>query len=774
MKKKKSLKIGTKLVLLSVSILAVVMLGGFSFIILNSMNTAESNENQMIGNLAEKNAAMMVAELEVSIGSARTLAQSMQGYSGLEAQSRRDIYNNLMNNFISDNPQYLGVWTCWEPNALDNMDSQYKNSPDSDETGRFIPYWYWDEGKVSFDLLVDYDKEGDGDYYLLAKNSGQETILEPYEYEVGGKTLLLTSVVVPIKDKSGKVLGVTGIDLSLEGLQNMSLDKGDYNSSEIYMLSNNGTYVIHSDQAAIGTDINERLGGEAANALAAVKEGANHSFDSIMEDGKEMRNVFVPMTIGNTATPWSTGVAVDTEEIMASTVQVVILLVGVELILILIISLALVLITRKIITKPLKKTANFAKALASGDLDQLVEIKSQDEIGQLTSLLDKDVRSAFKNIEQARQISDKKSRYQSELVSKLLENLERLSRGELYCDMTVTPSDDDTRDVYELFSQISENLHTSINAIKGYIKEMTYILGNLAKGDFSEEVVAEYQGDFITLKDSINEIIVNINGVFSEIITAADQVASGTSQVSDGSQEISQGAAEQASAIEELTASVTQLAAQTKQNAVNANEANKIALLAKDDADNGNEQMKTMQGAMAKINESSENISKIIKVIDDIAFQTNILALNAAVEAARAGVHGKGFAVVAEEVRNLAARSANAAKETTALIEGSMQKVEVGSAIANKTADALGSIVKGVEKAASLVSEIAAASNEQASGIAQIDQGIAQTSQVVQTNSATAEEAAAASEELSSQAEMLKSMIAKFKLKGNDVSNPQE
>ena len=298
------------------------------------------------------------------------------------------------------------------------------------------------------------------------------------------------------------------------------------------------------------------------------------------------------------------------------------------------------------------------------------------------------------------------------------------------------------------------------------IYKVVQAANSIAEGNLDVVVEVNSTDEIGILSRAFNKMTDNMNYALSNIWSASEQVASGSKQVSDSSMVLSQGAAEQASSIEELTASLEEISAQTKQNADYAGEANDIAEDARNKAISGHEQMQELVAAIDEINKSSANISDIIQMIDEIAFQTNILALNAAIEAARAGQYGKGFAVVADEVRNLAVRSAQAAKETTEMIETSKQKAEDGTKIAAETSEALDEIVNRISEVAKLVDNIATASSEQALAIAQVNEGVVQVSEVTQSNSATSEEQAAASEELAGQAELLKSQVARFKLKG--------
>ena len=302
------------------------------------------------------------------------------------------------------------------------------------------------------------------------------------------------------------------------------------------------------------------------------------------------------------------------------------------------------------------------------------------------------------------------------------------------------------------------------------LKELGAAAARIADGDLVTEVKTSTGDELGDAAASFEIMRQRVHEAVSDIHNVADQVAAGSKNVSDASMGLSQGATEQAASVEELSASISEIASQTASNAENAERANALTRNCRSHAEQGNEDMKAMLDAMEEINNSSNNISKIIKVIDEIAFQTNILALNAAVEAARAGQHGKGFAVVAEEVRNLAARSAKAAKETTDMIEGSIEKVNVGRTIANKTAEVLGAIVGNVADVADIVEGIAKASNEQKLAIDQINQGVNQVSQVVQSNSATSEEAASASQQLSAQADRMRERVRHFKLSSSVVN----
>ncbi|MCD6365486.1 MAG: hypothetical protein J7M14_06380 [Planctomycetes bacterium] len=337
------------------------------------------------------------------------------------------------------------------------------------------------------------------------------------------------------------------------------------------------------------------------------------------------------------------------------------------------------------------------------------------------------------------------------------EYVDRISKGDIPEEITEAYKGD--------FNEIKNNLNQCIKALRALIVEDGgAALLAAAEKDLTKRVQREYQGAYDQMKNNINQTIDALDNALSQVSGAVAQVAGASGQISAGSQSLAQGTAEQAASLEEVTSSIEEMASMTKQNAANATEAKNLAAGATQNADKGGEAMRRMSAAIDDIKKSSDDTAKIVKTIDEIAFQTNMLALNAAVEAARAGEAGKGFAVVAEEVRNLAQRSAEAARNTAEMIDESVKNSDNGVEIAKEVGGSLEQIADGNRKVNDLIAEIAAASDEQSQGAEQITIAVSQMDQVTQSAAANAEESAAAAEELNAQAGELRNMTDQFKL----------
>ncbi len=602
-----------------VSIGTVVLIGLVTLIALVTVQATRLAHKDAMAFCHEQADAISLkveGRLETAMGTARTLASSLGELANAKKATRADA-NLMLAGALKGHPDFTGIWTLWEPNAFDGQDADFINKPSYDATGRFMPYWTHGPNGPNLEQtpLADYMTEGAGDYYLIPKRTNQETLIEPYIYKVSGKDVLMTSLVVPVRDAAGKFIGAVGVDLPLSTLaaEIAALKIGEQSYAAV--VSNQGNYIAHPKSERCGKPMLD-TDPWVQPFLADIQQGRHFKAESFSKTLNDLTyRIASPVNIGSaTTTPWTVIVTRSRAEVLAS--------------------------------------ANY------------------------------------------------------------LRNVLLILGGAVLVAVLLV--------VWWISRSISRPIRT----------------------------------------------------IASELAAGSDHVASSSSQVSKSGQALAEGASEQAASLEETSASLEELASMTKRNAEHSDSAKNLSADTRRAADTGATTMQEMSAAMRELQRTSSSVAKIVKTIDEIAFQTNILALNAAVEAARAGEAGAGFAVVADEVRSLAQRSASAARETTATIEESVRMSERSVSLSDKVTLDFTEILTKARQLDQLVAEIAIASREQSEGILQINTAVNQMDKVTQSNAASAEESAAAAEEMHSQSTVLKKCVSNLLELVNGHSGP--
>lgn len=678
-------KLVTRIVVVIALIMAVLCLT--ISMTLTSLVTKMTDDN--IGYLADKNARITTDYLNVLEEKAQSVANAMSTYSGLEPSLSKSLTKDLFTTELSDS-RVFGVYLALEPNTY------YANTPDGYS---FYAYNNIETGKVTYENYS-YKDYKDGEFYAVSKTTLKPHITEPYAWTLtNGNVVWLVTISIPLLDSKGQFIGVTNCDISTDTINNLKYDTGGYKTSYSYIITGQGNYVVNStDKTKSGKPYAET--GAKVQVLTAAKNGQRTTFEDLSQiDGATAYKTQVPLTVNGVPDTWSSAFVVDKSEVLSGVTQIVYIVIACSVAGVILLAFFAALFLRRSL-KPIRSLVAMATDLEHGKLTTSIQVKTKDELGELSQIFNR-----------------------------------------------------------------------TANSLNGYIKEISEILLEISNGTLTSAVKQEYIGDYGPIKSALNEILSALNGTFININTVADQVSAGSSQVASGAQVLATGATEQASAMEQLTSTIENISRDVRRNDQSISQASEYIEQASSGVKKSNEYMGALLQAMYGINNSSSRISAIIKIIDDISFQTNILALNAAVEAARAGQAGKGFAVVAEEVRNLASKSAAAALQTSDLITESIASIKEGTRLADATSNALTTVAEKAQLVQKTNAEISEASAAQAIAISEMEKGLQQVSIVIQSVTATAEENAAASEELSSQAQILFEEARKFKTNHVDYSN---
>lgn len=689
-----------------ISKMAVYTAGIFLLTILMSAFLAarsliKANRDKLAA-VAYENAFLDGNDIENAYGKVMGFAGALRNISTLDPKEQRAAIDTALVGMLESGGGYPTAFAYFEQNTIADENGLPYSVHHKDIAYEAVVYPNEQKNGYVFEKHEDAFDNFEKEYYMQIKETRQPYVMDPYIYELMGKNIMMISIIAPILDADGNFLGVTGVDVGLENMQEELLVSTDYKTAHLTALAADGTILMDSaDAQKVGMsakDAGYETLMEDAQKVYAMQEGEYQNSRYLIKSGKNFgtgkrgMTVTIPLTIGGKA-KWSLHMAVNSSEfnwaIIESTGKLTFIVVVFGILLLFSVNRII-----KSFLEPIQTITDGAAKLEAGDLNIHIDISSDDELGRLS----------------------------------------------------------------QAFNHISTTM-------SNYVKDISEQLSKMAENHMDIAITQDYIGDFIPIQASIEKISQSLNDTLHEIVLSADEVAASSENVSSGAQVLSDGAAEQAAAIDELAASIDSLSKDVAANANDAQTANTAVTQVSASIAQSNKEMDDLTEAMAKINASSEEIEKIVKTIEDIAEQTNLLSLNASIEAARAGEAGKGFAVVANQIRELAAKSAEAVNQTADLIRTSQNAVENGMGIAEHTADSLVAVVNGAKEVLCSMEKISNASQNQKSVLEQLTRHVDAISGVVQSNSSAAKGSADTSAELSAQSKRLHELVSKFHLK---------
>ena len=737
-------------VLFAVS-MAGLIAGGIALMYQTAGTEAQERARALVASYSQMASGQLGGIVNMTQGVGAAIEGAIQG-----PVIDRDQLGRIVTQAIEARPTLMGMTLAFEPNQPDGRDAEFIGHAYSDQAGRFVPYFARPNGELIVEQLDMSPEAGTGDWYDLPIKENRNTLVPPYSYTVGGKTVLMTTVSVVIR-KNEKPIGILTSDLTLDTIAGVIGQLKPFGVGTVQIISNNGLWIVNPDPALAGTAV-------APDVAAALQDTARmeQGMAYADADGVQQFAVTTQMQFPGVPEQWTMIMQVPLATIYAGVDNTRNLAIGAAAILALV-ALGLVWFGAGFISGPIQKMTAIMRELAQGKHDLEVPYQQgKDEIGNMARAVEVFRENGLKisqmtEAEAARIVADEQQRraMMTDLQAAFGEVVDAAIAGDF------------TKRVHAEFpdaelNSLARSVNSLVETVDSGVSETGIVLGALARTDLTVRMQGNFSGAFAKLKNDANAVAETLSDVVGQLKQTSRSIKTATGEILSGANDLSERTTKQAATIEETSAAMEQLAHTVLQNADRARDANADAQLVSRTAEEGGEVMSRATKAMEQISTSSGKISNIIGLIDDIAFQTNLLALNASVEAARAGDAGKGFAVVAVEVRRLAQSAAQASSDVKALIEASSGEVGAGTKLVAEAAAKLAAMLEAARSNSALMEGMARDSREQAAAIEEVTVAVRQMDEMTQHNAALVEQTNAAIEQTEAQASELDRIVAVF------------